>query len=110
MKNSIRISGILLILIAALTLAACTYTQRGAGIGAAVGAGAGALIGHGTKYGSGPGALVGGAIGGLGGALAGDAYGNYEARERAQDRAIRDGYYYRQQGPSKRRGDYYDNY
>lgn len=52
-----------------LSLASCTSTERGAGIGAV----SGALIG-GAVTGNVRGAAVGGAIGGLGGAAIGNAH------------------------------------
>lgn len=59
-------------LLALLTLAACTSTQRGAGVGAV----AGAVIG-GATTGTVEGAAVGGAIGAVGGAVAGNLLGRY---------------------------------
>ncbi|MYZ50335.1 YMGG-like glycine zipper-containing protein [Propylenella binzhouense] len=56
--------------VAALSLTACTTTERNTATGAAIGAGAGAVIG-GVASGSAEGALVGAAIGGASGAIIG---------------------------------------
>jgi len=61
---------VLILAIAALTLAGCTPTQQGAGIGAA----SGAIIG-GVATGNVRGAAVGAAIGGAAGAVIGNVAG-----------------------------------
>lgn len=59
-------------LLALVTLAACTSTQKGAGVGAV----AGAVIG-GATTGTVTGAAVGAAVGGVTGAVAGELVGRY---------------------------------
>jgi uncharacterized protein YqgC (DUF456 family) len=61
------------ILVAALTLSACSTTQKGASVGAA----AGAVIG-GATTGSLTGAAAGAVIGGVTGAVAGELVGRYD--------------------------------
>ncbi|KKX27805.1 MULTISPECIES: YMGG-like glycine zipper-containing protein [unclassified Rhizobium] len=56
----------LVLLLASLTLASCTQTEKGAGIGAASGAVIGGLVSGNVR-----GAAVGAAIGGVSGALIG---------------------------------------
>ena len=56
----------LVLLLAGLTLASCTQTEKGAGIGAASGAVIGGLVSGNVR-----GAAVGAAIGGVSGALIG---------------------------------------
>lgn len=58
----------IVLVLAGLTLASCSQTERGAGIGAA----SGAILG-GAITGNVRGAAVGAAIGGVGGALIGNA-------------------------------------
>ncbi len=60
-------------LVAALSLSACTTTQRAASTGAV----AGAVIG-GVTTGSAGGAIAGAAIGGVSGAVAGELLGRYD--------------------------------
>jgi phage tail tape-measure protein len=70
MKKLVAIGAIL---VAAVTLSACSTTQKGAAVGTA----AGAVIG-GATTGTVPGALVGAAIGGVTGAVAGELVGRYD--------------------------------
>ena len=63
---------VILISVAALSLAACGATTRGAATGAAMGAAAGAIIGNNTGSGDAEtGAIIGGVVGGAAGAYAG---------------------------------------
>lgn len=62
------------IFVSCLLLAACTATQKGAGIGALAGAGLGAIIGHQSGHTT-EGALIGGAAGAVGGGLIGNQMG-----------------------------------
>ena len=70
MKKLVAIGAIL---VAALSLSACTSTQKGA----AVGLGAGAVIG-GATTGTLTGAAAGAVIGGVTGAVAGELVGRYD--------------------------------
>lgn len=70
MKKLVAIGAIL---VAALTLSACSTTQKGASVGAA----AGAVIG-GATTGSLTGAAAGAVIGGVTGAVAGELVGRYD--------------------------------
>ncbi len=65
-------TSLILVTVAAMSVAACGATTRGAATGATMGAVAGAVIGNNTGSGDArTGALIGGAIGGAAGAYAG---------------------------------------
>ncbi len=64
-------ASVIILMIAAISLAGCTTTQQGATTGGALGAGAGAIIGHQSGKTT-EGALIGAAAGALGGALIGE--------------------------------------
>ena len=68
-----KILSIAVVLVAALPLAACSTTEKGASIGATTGA----IIG-GVTTGTVGGALVGAAAGGITGAVAGELIGRYD--------------------------------
>lgn len=70
-ENMKRFTALLLVVLL-ITVAGCTETQKGAGIGTLIGAGAGAIIGHQSGH-TAEGALIGGAAGAAGGALVGDS-------------------------------------
>jgi len=65
-------------------LAACTWTQRGAGIGAGAGSLIGGIIGHQSGH-TAEGALIGAAAGGLAGALVGNGVDQVQARRRERE-------------------------
>lgn len=75
---------LLVVAVSLMTLAGCTWTQKGALIGGALGAGTGALIAeHSSKCDPCDGALIGLGVGALAGALLGDIidYQNMQALE-----------------------------
>lgn len=77
------------LVIGALPFTACTYAQRGAGIGAVGGGILGAVIGHQSDHRT-EGALIGATAGALAGALAGDGIDEYKDRKKAQQDAARE--------------------
>ena len=74
--------------VAALTMTACTQTERNVGTGAAIGAGTGAVAGA-LIGGDAGGALVGAAVGGIAGAAIGAAVSDRPGYCYAVDRSGR---------------------
>jgi len=72
------------VLVGLVGLTACTWTQRGAGIGAGAGSLVGGIIGHQSGH-TAEGALIGAAAGGLAGAMVGNGVDQVQQRRRDRE-------------------------